>query len=210
MRLAMIMLFGGGQSRSFRALWALEESGLKYDYKPVRIGRSGTDGTQTEEYKQLNSQGKVPSLKHDDCVINESAAILNYIAELSPDRHLMPLNDIKLRAYYDEICSFVITDLEQPLWTNTKHSFVLPKEHRVVQTIETSHWEFSKSLHALEFYLDGVDFVINHTFTMADILIAHTLQWAEMAKFKIPQHFLDYKNRMYARSSCADALEVII
>lgn len=178
----MITLFGSGQSRSFRALWALEEAGLDYDYQPVRIGRRGANGTQTEKYKQLNSQGKVPSLKHDDHVINESTAILNYIAALSPDRQLMPFKDIKQRAYYDEICSFVITELEQPLWTNTKHSFVLPKEHRIAEVLETAHWEFSKPVHALEAYLNDVDFVINNTFTMADILIAHTLQWAEMVK----------------------------
>ena len=31
----MIKLYGRGQSRSFRALWALEEAGLDYEYVEV-------------------------------------------------------------------------------------------------------------------------------------------------------------------------------
>jgi len=200
------MLYGSGQSRSFRALWALEEAELDYEYKQVKIGSTDRNGTQTDSYKQLNFQGKVPSLKHDKLIINESVAILNYIAALSPKAKLIPNNDIALRAYYDEICSFVVTDLEQSLWTNGKHRFVLPKEQRVKKVLGTTHWEFTKSLKALDNYIGNHQFAINEQFTMADILISHTLQWAETFKFKIPQHLLEYKNRMYARSACQRAV----
>jgi glutathione S-transferase len=74
----MIPLYGRGQSRSFRALWAIEKSGLDYEYINVQRG------------------GDVPS-------------------------HL----DIALRARYDEIAFFVMSDLEQPLWSIGKHQFVL-------------------------------------------------------------------------------------
>lgn len=206
----MVILYGSGQSRSFRALWALEEAGLDYEYKQVKIGSTDKNGTQTDSYRQLNFQGKVPSLRHDKLIINESIAILNYIATLSPKAKLIPNNDIALRAYYDEICSFVVTDLEQPLWTNGKHRFVLPKEQRVKDVLETTHLEFTKSLKALNNYIQDHQFVINEQFTMADILISHTLQWAETFKFKIPQHLLEYKSQMYARPACQRAVEANI
>lgn len=202
----MITLYGSGQSRSFRALWALEEAALPYEYKRVIIGRSDENGTQTASYKQLNFQGKVPSLVHDDLIINESAAILNYIATLEPEAELIPIDDIALRAYYDEICFFVLADLEQPLWTNGKHRFVLPKEYRVADVLKTADWEFAKSLKALANYLDGKSYAVGDRFTMADILIAHTLQWAETFKFEIPKKLLAYRDRMYERPACKKAL----
>lgn len=204
----MVILFGSGQSRSFRVLWALEESGLEYEYKHVTIGSPKHGGSQSEEYKQLNIQGKVPSLQHGNLVINECSAIMNYIAALTPNQKLVP-TDPELRAYYDEICSFVISDLEQPLWTNAKHRFVLPKHLRIKKVLDTTHWEFNKSLQALEHYLDNQQFVIDDQFTMADILISHTLHWANSAKFKISQHLLDYTSRMYLRPACKRAIEVI-
>ena len=204
----MIILFGSGQSRSFRALWALEESGLEYEYRHVVIGSPKQNGSQSEQYKQLNFQGKVPSIKHGDSVINESSAILNYIATLSSDINLIP-TDLASRAYYDEVCSFVISDLEQPLWTYGKHTFAIPKELRVSDVLPVTHWEFNKSLKALNNYVKDKEFVVGSHFTMADILICHTLNWAEAFKFEVPDNLLAYKERMYARPACLKALKKI-
>ncbi len=202
----MITLYGSGQSRSFRTLWALEESGLPFEYKAVDIGRSEEGGTQTDSYKQLNFQGKVPSLIDGELIVNESAAILNYIAACIPEKQMMPTDDIALRAYYDEICFFVLSDLEQPLWTYGKHSFVLPKEHRVKAVLETAHWEFDKSLKALNQYVADKEFVVGEQFTMADLLIAQTLQWAHRFDFSVPTDLLNYKDNLYQRPACERAL----
>ena len=203
----MITLYGSGQSRSFRALWAMEESGLPFEYSPVTIGQREEGGTQTDSYKQLNFQGKVPSLIDDELIVNESAAILNYIAACVPDKQLIPTDDIALRAYYDEICFFVLSDLEQPLWTYGKHSFVLPKEHRVKAVLETAHWEFDKSVTALNQYVADKEFVVGEQFTMADLLIAQTLQWAQRFDFSVPTELLNYKDNLYQRSACQKALK---
>ena len=106
----MLTLYGSGQSRSFRALWALEESGLSFVYQPVQIGSREQSGTQTDSYKQLNYQGKVPCLMDDELIVNESGAIINYIATCVPEKQLIPIDDLALRAYYDEICFFVLSD----------------------------------------------------------------------------------------------------
>lgn len=204
----MITLFGSGESRSFRALWALEESELPFEYKSVTIGGQEEGGTQTDFYKQLNFQGKVPTLIDDDLIVNESGAILNYIAAKQPEKNLMP-TDLALRAYYDEICFFVLSDLEQPLWTYGKHSFVLPKEQRVKAVLDTARWEFDKSLKALAQYVTDKDYVVNDQFSMADILIAQTLRWAQRSKFTIPTDLLSYKDNLYQRSACKRSMESI-
>jgi glutathione S-transferase len=97
----------------------------------VRIDRRGKDGTQSDDYKKLNYQGKVPTLVDDDLVINESAAILNYIARLAPVKNIIPIYSSVLELEYDAECYFTLTGLEQPLWTAAKHSFALPKQFRI-------------------------------------------------------------------------------
>ena len=205
----MLTLYGSGQSRSFRALWALEESDLPFEFKAVNIGRSEEGGTQTNSYKQLNFQGKVPALVDDDLIINESAAIVNYIAACAPEKQLVPMEDIALRAYYDEICFFVLSDLEQALWTYGKHSFVLPKELRIKEVLAVTHWEFEKSLKALYQYVVDKEFIVGEKFSMADILVAHTLNWAHRFKFSVPDDLLDYKERIYQRPACQRALKTV-
>jgi glutathione S-transferase len=208
--LIMLTLFGSGQSRSFRALWAIEESGLPFDYKAVNIGQSGEDGTQADAYKQLNFQGKVPSLVDGELIVNESAAILNYIAACVPEKQLIPIDDIALRAYYDEVSFFVLSELEQSLWTYGKHTFVLPKEHRVKAVLDTAHWEFEKSLKALTQYVADNEFVVGEQFSMADILVAQTLNWAQRSKFSVPEDLRNYKENLYQRPACQRALERVL
>ena len=110
----MIKLYGSGQSRSFRALWALEEAGLDFEYVEVTREILGS-----ADYKAMNPQSKIPTLVDGSLVLTESAAIVNYAASLSI-QSLIPA-DATARAEYDDLCYFVMTDFEQPLWTKGKH-----------------------------------------------------------------------------------------
>lgn len=203
----MITLYGSSNTRSFRALWALEEAGIDYDYQQLRLGRPGKNGARSDSYAKLNFQGKVPTLVDDDLVITESAAILNYIATLVPDKNLIPLDDIKLRARYDQLCFLVLSELEQPLWTWGKHSFALPKELRLAEIHKTTQWEFAKAIATLDSLLYDKKYSVNDHFTMADILISHTLHWADNNNFDVPENLRLYTQRMYQRPACQRALE---
>ncbi|PHS69025.1 MAG: glutathione S-transferase [Methylophaga sp.] len=205
----MITLYGSAQSRSFKALWALEEAGIPYEYKQVNIGKTDENGTQTEQYKRLNIQGKVPTLVDDDFVLTESAAILNYIANTSENKTLIPHDNNILQAQYDQICYFVLSELEQPLWTFVKHMFVLPKELRIKRTEikKITAWEFAKQLETLSHLLNNRQFAVNNHFTMADIMISFTLRWAKSIKFEIPEDLMRYSDRMYQRPACQRALK---
>lgn len=202
----MIKLYGSGQSRSFRALWALEESGLEFEYHHVNIGSEDGGGTRHPSYLAINSQGKVPTLVHGDLILTESGAILNYIASLASEKGLMPVDDPVARAKYDELCFFILSDLEQPLWTKGKHKFVLPREYRIPGIINTARWEFKRSLAALEHHMKDHSFVLGDTFTAADILLAQTVSWAERFELPLPQQFVDYRNELYKRPACERAL----
>jgi glutathione S-transferase len=64
------ILYGRGQSRSFRCLWALNESEVAFEYEEI------TAETAPANYADLNSQGKVPALVDADMCLTESAATI--------------------------------------------------------------------------------------------------------------------------------------
>ncbi len=200
-------LYGMGQSRSFRALWALEEACIDYEYVAIKFGSGEENGAVSKAYQALNFECKVPTLEDGDLVLTESGAILNYIAANSPKLHLLPVDNLKRRAKYDEICCFVLTELEQGLWTNGKHRFALPEPQRIPEVLPTATWEFSKAVKTLQHTFDGEGFVLGDEFTMADVLLAQTLDWAERFEFDVPEELLTYKNKMYYRTACKNALK---
>jgi glutathione S-transferase len=194
-----ITLYGLGQSRSFRCSWALAEAEIDYDFVSLNLSGTDSDGAKSPEYLQLNPQGKVPTLKHDDFILTESAAILNYISAIA-DKPLIP-TDMKLRAKYDELAFFVLSELEQPLWTTGKHRFALPEEHRVEQVLETAKWEFEKALTAFSKLVSINEYVLGDSFTFADILVAQTFTWAERFSLDVAADYLEYRDRMYTRDA---------
>ncbi len=207
----MLKLYGMGQSRSFRALWALEEAGLPYDYETVTLRTDGTEKNSAKHpnYLAINVQGKVPTLTNGSLVITESLAILNYIARSAPESGLLPNASMDVYAKHDELVSFILLELEQPLWTRGKHLFALPEEYRVPEIFNTANFEFAKALKCLEHLLPDSDYAVGTQFSLVDILLAQTLNWAQRFEFSVPNKLLDYKDRHYARPAAQRALNVI-
>lgn len=201
-----ITIYGMGPSRSFRALWAAQEAEIDFEYISVDFGSKAEGGAQSDTYKKLNPQGKVPTLIHNDLVITESGAILNYLAHQAADKSLMPADGSADRVRYDQMCFFVLTELEQPLWTTGKHRFAIPEQYRIPEIIEkTAPFEFAKAQDALLHLKADREFAIGDSFTMADILLAQTLAWAQNFKFQVNSDLLAYKDRMFAREACLRA-----
>ena len=199
-----ITLYGLGPSRSFRCLWALAEVELEHQFVSLELNGIDSNGAKSEEYLKLNPQGKVPSLKHGDFVLTESAAILNYIDAIS-QKSFIP-SEPKLRAKYDELAFFVLSELEQPLWTSGKHKFAIPEEYRVEQVLETAKWEFEKALNAFSKLVTIDEFVLGDSFTFADILVAQTFNWAQRFGFDVPTEYVNYKDKMYAREAAINSI----
>ncbi len=199
-----ITLYGLGPSRSFRCLWALAEADLEHEFVSLELSGTGSNGAKSPEYLKLNPQGKVPSLKHDDFVLTESAAILNYIDTLANGRFIP--SAAKDRAKYDEVAFFVLSELEQPLWTTGKHKFAIPEEQRVEQVLDTAKWEFDKALNAFGKLVNINGFVLGNSFTFADILVAQTFNWADRFGFDVPANYLQYRDAMYAREAAVNSI----
>lgn len=172
-------LYGYRNGRTLRALWALEEVAASYEYVEVDIMR----GQGREPwFLKINSGGKVPVLDDGGTVITESAAICMHLAEKYPDSKLLPPTGTLERTACYKWISFILTELDAPLWTIAKHRFGLPNERRVHAVIETASWEFGVTVKILAAGLGDRPYLIGDSITVADILAGHTLLWAKSAR----------------------------
>ena len=69
----MIQLYWSPRSRSFSAIWLMEETGLPYERVLTAIS---TGAQKAPEFLKINPMGKVPALKDGDAALGEAAAIL--------------------------------------------------------------------------------------------------------------------------------------
>lgn len=197
-------LYGCPNTRSLRAAWALEEAGAKYDY--VRINLFKGEGRQPPLI-DLNPGGKVPTLRDGELTLTESAAIITHLGECFPKSGLMPGRQHRAeRAAYFEWSFFVMSELEQPLWTIAKHRFALPEKLRRGDIEPTAAWEFQRAMRRLAGHLEGRDTLLESGFCGADILVAHTLAWARSARIDGGQPALDaYLERHWHRPAAERA-----
>lgn len=194
-------IYGCLRTRSVRALWALEEAGAQYDYVHVDL-RKGEG--RKPPFLQINPGGKVPALVDGEVVLTESGAICVYIAETFPAAKLIPAA-VRERAQCRQWCFFVLSELEQPLWTLAKHTFALPEQRRVPAIMDTARWEFGKAADVLAQGLGDREFIAGDAFSIADLLIAHTLSWAQAHNIELHRSLQSYAERMLSRPALARA-----
>ncbi len=193
----MLKIYGVFPSRTNRALWALEELEVPYQFYQLDFSQGES---RSAYFLQLNSAGKVPVLQDGELIISESGAICNYLGDIHPESGLTPAPGTSQRAKYDQWMFFVQSELEQPLWTRAKHKFALPKEYRMPEINSTAVWEFQQALNIFAAGLGDSEFIVADRFTMADIMLTHTLGWAKVANLNIGHsNLIEYADRNLAR-----------
>ena len=93
----MMKLYWAPRSRSFTALWLMEETSQPYERVLTDITAGGQ---KTTEYLAVNPMGKVPALQDGSATMAEAAAICAYVAERYPEAKLAPAPGDPLRAKY--------------------------------------------------------------------------------------------------------------
>lgn len=195
---ARYTVVGAPGTRALRVLWLLEELGIDYALEPAP--------PRSDAVRALDPAGKVPLLLVDGSVLNESLAIMTFLA----DRHgscTKPAGTLE-RARQDGFSQFCLDCLESPLWTAAKHTFVLPKELRVRAVKEACRYEFAAGLEILEGRLGDGPYLMGDEFTLPDILCGHCARWAAAAKFELRDGPLGtYFERVLARPALQRAQE---
>lgn len=193
----MITLYGFPQTRAMRISWLLEELDLDYDYQLINFN---TLQHRSPDYLALNPGGKVPAVRVEGQLITESGAIVTFLADKYAEKGFIPAAGTLARATHDQWCYFVLSELEQPLWTRGKHKFALPKEQRVAEIFPTAEWEFQRALSLFSQGLGEQPYILGSDFQAVDVLMGQTLFWGLSAKQPIEQRNLQaYVERCKAR-----------
>lgn len=192
----MMKLYGFAATRSIRVLWALNELNAEFEFVPVNI-LAGEH--HRPEFLRINPAGKVPALVDGDVVLTESAAIVMYLAEKYPGRGLLPADPKQLAQAYRWVM-FAMTELEQPLWRITRHTWLYPEEQRIPAEIPVASQEFIAMATILDSHMAGRQFIVGDTVTIADCVTAYLMDWANEYHL-IDEHprLRTYLDRMYAR-----------
>ena len=162
-------------------MWTAEQAGAAYEFRKVDI-RAGEQ--RTEEFRRINPNQRVPALQDGELVLFESAAICMYIAGKYPAAGLLPSAGSDDEALHSQWMYWVVSELEQPLWSMGKHRFALPKEYRIADMERTALFEWQRAAPVLAEALSGRDFLVGSSITVADIMAGQTLAWAR--GFKVP------------------------
>lgn len=181
-------LYGYRNGRTLRALWALEEAGVDYEYVEIDLFKGEAS---TPEFLKINPAGKVPVLIDGEQTITESAAICLHIGERYPASGLLPAAGTSERTECYRWISFVLTEMDSALWTIAKHRFALPKEKRVDAILATAAWEYGVAANLLAAALNEKPYLTGESFSVADIVAGHTLLWAKSARVSAHSDALD-------------------
>ena len=179
----------------------LRESGL-----PFELVRASTkthaldDGT---DYYTINPKGSVPLLELDNGErLTEGPAIVQYIADLAPDKNLAPVNGTLGRYRVQEWLNFITSELHKgysPLFRPTT-----PDEYKVI-AMDT----LKKKYAYIDGKLDSKNYLMGEQFSVPDAYLFVVTTWAprvglDLSEFKNVAAFM---TRMTVRPSVQAALK---
>ncbi|WP_394129090.1 glutathione S-transferase family protein [Shewanella maritima] len=199
----MITLYGTPKSRALRVSWLLEELGVDWQFSFLNFAKGDN---RSDSFLAMNPSGKMPVITDGDMVVTESAAIMRYLAERYGNGAFLPEPGTESAAKHHQWVSFIITELEQPLWSMGKHRFALPEEQRLAEMLPVAKFEFDRAAAIAESWTPESGYILGDKVTIADILLAHTLMWATVFEQDLPPKLTAFRDRMQLRPALGSVL----
>jgi glutathione S-transferase len=189
-------LYEFAPTRSIRVRWTLQELGVDFEAITVNLVKGEQ---RSPEFLKLNPAGKLPVLVNGDLVLNESVAIALYLGEKCREKGFLP-TDLRERADVHRWLLFAATELEQPLWRISRHTALYPEAKRLPGDVVLASEEFKAMAAVVAKHMERREYVVGDRATVADFVMAYTLDWGNEAKLlgEFPS-LLSYVERMYAR-----------
>lgn len=158
----------------------LNEAGLKYSIEKVDLATKKTE--HGDDFLLVNPKGQVPTLQLDDgSILTEGVAIVQYLANRAPDKHLMPAHGTLEFYHAIEWLNYISTELHKgfgPLFNAQT-----PAEYKTM-TKEKLHKQFS--------YVNGVlesrQYILGSKFSVADAYLFTVLGWAPHVKLDLSSY----------------------
>jgi glutathione S-transferase len=173
----MIKLYGSSMSRAGRSLWALEETGVKFEQ--VLVGE-----TRKPEYLKVNPNGHVPTLDDNGTILWESMAINLYVAEKYGKAPLWPSTVEGHGACY-QWSLWGMTEVETRLIEIFEHRIMLPAAQRDEKVALAAVEKLKAPLKVLDDHLRKSEYLLGKEFTIADLNVASVMSIARYVQLDL-------------------------
>jgi glutathione S-transferase len=178
---------------------ALIEAGLDYTLEGVDLGSKRTAGGA--DFLAINPKGYVPALElKDGTVLTEGPAILQFVADLAPERQLAPAFGTIERYRLIEWLNFVSAEL---------HKNFSPLFGQAADDVkEAARAKLRQRLEWIDGQLDGKDYLLGTQFSVADAYLFTVLNWAGRVRFDLAPYgrLPAYQQRVAGRPAVQRAL----
>ena len=148
----------------------LHEAGVSFTLEKVNRDDKKTESGQ--DYNAINPKGYVPALvMNNGQLLTEVAAIVQYIADLVPNKKLAPLAGTIERYRLQELLNFISSEIHKgysPLFN--------PKLSEDTKTVFKER--LAGRLNIAAKALEGKDYLMGKTFTVADAYLYTVLRWS--------------------------------
>ena len=179
----------------------LHEAGLQHETVMVSTkSHKLQDGT---DYYSINPLGYVPFLVLDNGdTLHEGPAIVQYLADLAPEKNLAPANGTMARYHLQEWLNFIGTEVHKafgPLFNPTTPEDFKPTVRANVLT----------RLGWINEQLANKSFLMGDQFTVADAYLFTVTGWAQFVGLDISslKHLAAYRESILARPSVQAAMK---
>ncbi len=178
----------------------LREASLAFDLEKVDI-RSKKTATGLD-YTTINPKGYVPALALDEGqMLTEGAAIVQYLADRVPEKKLAPPLGSMERYRLQEWLNFISSEVHKgfsPLFRPQT-----PEEYKVI-----AREQLNKRIAYIAEQLDGKDYLMGKTFTVADAYLFTVLNWSKMLEVDLSPWpaVVNYLARVAARPAVREAM----
>lgn len=150
---------------------ALREAGLEFDFEQVDLSSKRTKSGS--DYRKVNPKGVVPALQLDDGqVLTEGPAIVQYIADQKPQSKLAPAAGTLERYRLQEWLNYISSELHKGF--NLLYSPATPQDMK-----ESTLAAIAAEFDFIVKNLDGKQFLLGDTFTVADCYLFTVLTWTK-------------------------------
>lgn len=190
-----LTVIGPRWTRTSRVLWCLEELGLAYEHQD--------HPPHSPPVRALNPLNQVPILRNGDDVLTDSVAILQHLADGAGRLTAAP--GTVARAKLTARITFLVAELEAPLWMRNRHSYVLPEDMRHPEIFPILDVDFHLAEKKFVRLLGDAEVFGGEGFTIADIIAASILGWADSTVGLTRDPAKAYLARMQARPAFARA-----
>ena len=184
-------------SRGRIVRWMLEEVGEPYRTELLDFATT----MKAPAYLGVNPMGKVPTIRHGDTVVTESAAICAYLADAFPQAALAPAAGDRLRGPYYRWLFFAAGPIEAAA-SNKAMGFAVPKERQGMM----GYGCFENVMTTLEQAVSRSEYLVGDRFTAADVYVGSQIGFGmQFGTIEKRPAFKQYWDRISSRPAAVRA-----